>query len=42
MMNEVTKIGNTKSTLNEESEEILNSDSIKETPFNKHGVCEYL
>jgi hypothetical protein len=41
-MNEVTNIGNTTSTLNEESEEIVDNSSIKEIPFNKHRVCEYL
>ncbi|XP_025413374.1 sporulation-specific protein 15-like isoform X2 [Sipha flava] len=40
MMNEVTNIGNTTSTLNEESEEIVDNSSIKEIPFNKHRVAD--
>lgn len=41
MMNEVTKIGNSTTTPNEESNETIDNSSFVETPLNKHGVCHY-
>lgn len=37
MMNEVNKIGNITTTLDEN----IDDSSFKETPLDKHEVCEY-